>query len=176
MEGEPRQAAEAVTFALQRSYQIAKVCLDTLSASTTDNLRTLVNYVVSEPAQVRVIMTDDALDVPMAKTVENISNELRSANVDVILFSSVERCQDQGRKAVFVVTGHSSEALAILVHQLGEAGFFRHNLVVFNSCRTPLTRELVIDINGRYGAIGTYAFSDKIMAAAVQEYLFELHS
>ena len=90
------------------------------------------------------------------------------------VFTGAEHYTGDSGKAVFVITGHSSVELANLVHQLGEGGFFKGNFVVFNSCNTPLTHQLAVEINGRYGACATYAFSDKIMASDVENYMLEL--
>jgi len=99
---------------------------------------------------------------------------LTQAGLEATVFTGAEQYKGGSGKAVFVITGHSSDELANLVRQLGECGYFRGNFVIFNSCNTPLTHQLAVEINGRYGALGTYGFSDKIMATDVENYMLDL--
>ena len=173
-DGGPLRDADSFTFALQRAYPKAKMLRDPLSAQTALLTEKVATFSVSRPTDLMVIVPDPKLGVPQGKIIANIAADLKAAKVGVSVISGSEKYSGKSGKAVFVITGHSSEELAGFVRQLGDGGFLKNNYVIFNSCETDLTRELLTEINGRYGAIGTYAFEGKIMAASVQEYLLDL--
>ena len=72
---------------------------------------------------------------------------------------------------MIVITGHSDERLGAFVRMLGEANVFKGNLVIFNSCETPLTDRLVREMNTRFGAIGALQHDGKIKPADVEDFL-----
>ncbi len=166
--------ADSFAFALQRAYPKAKLLRDPLSEKTSAQTGKVVNFSVTNPSDILVVVPDPKLNVPQAKTIGNIAADLKSAGVNVTVFAGTEKYSGPSGKAVFVITGHSSEELAEFVRQLGEGGFLKDNYVVFNSCETEMTRQLIAEINGRFGAVGTYAFEGKILAASVQDYLLSL--
>jgi hypothetical protein len=118
-QGEPLRNAEGLAFSLQKSYPEARVCMDPVSQQTGKNIDALSNLKVSA-SDIKVVITGASNPVPQGKTVINIAEELRNAHVEVRAFTGVERYQGESGKAVFVVTGHSSEELATLIRQLGE--------------------------------------------------------
>lgn len=61
-----------------------------------------------------------------------------------------------------VITGHSNQQLAQLVRDLGSKGFLKNNFVVFESCGTALTDDLVAEMLGRYGAKAAYHYANPI--------------
>ena len=77
-------------------------------------------------------------------------------------------------KGVIVITGHSDKALATFVNELGEKGYFRDNFVLFNSCETKLTHQMLTKINSEYGAIASYGHEGVISASKVQQSMVEL--
>ncbi len=173
-DGSPLRDADAFMFALQRAYPQAKLIRDPLSAQTPILTQKIAAFAVSKPSDLLVVVPDPKLDVPQAKTIANIAADLKAAKVQVSVISGHEKYTGKRDRAVFVITGHSSDQLAVFVRQLGDGGFLKNNYVIFNSCETDLTRELLAEINSRYGAIGTYTFEGKIMAASVQDYLLDL--
>jgi hypothetical protein len=54
---------------------------------------------------------------------------------------------------IIVITAHSAPDLQQMIYELGNAGAFKNNVVIFMSCRTEMTRRLT-EVVGGYGAKG----------------------
>jgi hypothetical protein len=124
-----------------------------------------------------VVIPDDSdpgTQIQFQRTIMNIRERLSEANVEIKQFKVGMVYDGKQGRAVFVITGHSSEQLAAFIRQVGEAGFFRDNYVVLNSCGVGPAPQLVNEINSKYGAAGTFSFQGEIRAAAVQNYMLDL--
>jgi len=112
--------------------------------------------------------------IQYVRTITNIREDLAKANVEIKQFKVGMLYDGERGRAVFVITGHSSEQLVTFVRQVGEAGFFRDNYVVLNSCGVGPATALASEINTKYGAVGTFSFQGEIRASAVQNYMLDL--
>jgi len=110
------------------------------------------------------VVADDSFQVKDYRIIQNVKAELASAGIKTIRFTGTEKPEWQGTnsKAMIVITGHIDAQLANFVRELGDKGYFTNNFVVFNSCRAPLTRTLIDEINSKYGAAATFAYDKKI--------------
>jgi len=172
-EGEALANSEAFAFGLQKAYRTESVFRDPLSDRTDGAVARIRQFRIKKGSDIVVVLPSEVRSVPLTTTITNITPELRGAKVNIRTFRNGDTYTGSRGKAVFVLTGHSSEELAEFVRAVGEAGFFRDNYVILNSCATPVTRELVTEINSRYGAIGTYSFSGAIDPALVQDYMLD---
>ncbi len=165
--------ADAFAFSLRKAYPEPKQLRDPLSPKTSELTRKVSEFGVATP-DVLVVLPEDPKAVPQGMTIQNILAELKAANIETVVFKENEHYKGKKGRAVFVITGHSSMEMEDFVRKLGEAGYLKDNYVVFNSCGTELNRGLIAEINGRFGAVGTFGFEGEISGAAVQDYLVEL--
>jgi hypothetical protein len=107
------------------------------------------------------------------KIIQNIEDDLTTNGVHVIEFDPKRpfTWTERSGRAVIVITGHADKALADFVRSLGDANVFRGNVVLDNSCGTPLTRQLIAEITGKFGATTAFGFDGKILAQDVQPFL-----
>ena len=122
----------------------------------------LNHFVVTGPKDLVAVIAPDSFHVNQT-AIHNIEDELRGLGVQVIEYKAgtVGHWNGGGGKGLVVITGHSSEELAHFVDAVGAAGFFRDNYVLFNSCETPLTREMISAINSKHGALATFEMDPK---------------
>jgi hypothetical protein len=182
-EGVPLEALaggerRTVAFALQKSYPEARIFEDPFRADTADKTRQLNGFVLRDAKDLIALLPDPA-DKSLrlsqaAATIRNIEDDLRKANVDVRVFTQGSRYDGGSGKAVFVITAHNDQSLKRYVEAVGEAGYLKENYVIFNSCESPVTSDLIDAINNRYKAAGTFSFEGKIAASSVQDYMVEL--
>jgi hypothetical protein len=165
-------AAKDVTFALQRAYPEMRIHRDPLSAETVARAKRLNGRALGNLGDILVLVADDSFRVPQNATVKNIQDELTAEGLKPDVFAGQKYAGPTGR-AVIVITGHTSAELAKYVRELGEAGYFKDNFVVFNSCESPLTEQLLTEMTSRYGAAAAFAHEKKIGIDEVQQYLLD---
>jgi hypothetical protein len=176
-EGEPRfnREIDALAFALRKAYPEAKIVKDDLTPETPAKAA----RVVTERLQLKnlvIVSADKSFNVIDYNAINNSRAPLVALGIPVVDFAPTDQWMHGQGKGVIVITGHTSRELARYVRTLGEAGVFRGNFVVFNSCEAELTSQLVAEINTRYGAIGTHAYEGKIPAFRVQNLLRSIAS
>jgi hypothetical protein len=175
---DPKDAASSETdaflFVMQRGYPSRRIYRDPLSAETAHRADLLGDFRVGNPEEVVALVADQSFGVPHNHTIKNIVSELRERMVRVETFREGVRWDGRRGKAVLIITGHTSDQLAAFVDAVGVAGFFQENYVVFNSCESPLTKELAARISNRYGAVAIFCHEGTIAADKVQDYLIDL--
>jgi len=167
----------AMAFGLQAAYPKSSIYRDPLSDKTSERAKKLSEFEVAGAKELLVVVPEDSAretQIQFQRTITNIRERLSQANVEIKQFKVGMVYDGKQGRAVFVITGHSSEQLVAFVRQVGEAGFFRDNYVVLNSCGVDPVPQLVNEINSKYGAVGTFSFQGEIRAAAVQNYLLDL--
>jgi hypothetical protein len=174
--GTSRDRSDSFIFSLQKSYPVTRVIRDPFSERTPALVAGVLQFNSGGPSGVFALIAEDSFRVADFKIVQNIKAELTSAGVSVINVSKAQIGPWTGGrgKGLIVITGHSDAALADFVQHLGQNGYFKDNYVIFNSCRTPLTRSLVDRINGSFGASGTFAFDSKIDVARAEDFLADM--
>jgi hypothetical protein len=98
---------------------------------------------------------------------------LQKAGIAPTVFAG-KKYAGTGNRTVIVITGHTSEELAKYVRELGDAGYFRDNYVVFNSCEAALTEQLRTEITTRYGAAAAFSPEGTITVNSVQQAVLDL--
>lgn len=177
-EGRYRSDADRLAFSIQRSYSEARVFKDDFSDSTESRARAVNDFVIDSASAIIVLKAADSLKVDDANIINDIVDELAKSGIAVkeISENSASISTTDGHsRLVIAISGHIDESLAAFVRRAGEAGHFRNNIVVFNSCASELTSQLAHEINTRYGAIATYRYEGKIPAVKVQEILLKLN-
>jgi hypothetical protein len=176
LDGAQLDRSKKLLFALRSAYPDKPIFLDPFSPSTYDQVKRINEFRPDDPKKLLVVIPAEGAGVTDYKIIQNISAELSSNGVEVVRFDAANPKAYKGptNRGVIVITGHSDKALADWVRKLGEAGYFKNNVVVFNSCETPLTNQLIFEITTRFGAIGTYTFDGKILASAVEDFIAEL--
>ena len=168
--------ADTFLFSLQRAYPGRSIYRDPYSERTPFLARQLKTYALPDNKDLFAVVAEDSFEVKDFKIVQNIKDDLVKAGVTIISFTKTQQpswTNGQG-KAVIVITGHIDQNLARFVSALGERGYFEGNYVVFNSCRSPLSRMLVNRISSRYKAAAAFSFDSKIQTASVEDFLIEL--
>jgi hypothetical protein len=176
--GEGLRDADAFAFALQKSYPTASIYRDPFTSMTLEKVRALTKFTVSGPSSVTAIVAGESFrpkpdDFGIVKAIEG---ELKEAGIEVVEFKNNEKLQwtnPKGR-ALVVITAHSNEALQAFVEKLGEAGVFEDNYVLFNTCGTDLSRNLVNEINSRFKAAATFAHAGTILPETLQSSMKDL--
>jgi hypothetical protein len=165
-------------FALQKAYSDRSIYRDPFSERTATLARQLKGFEVSDPKNIFAVVADDSFAVQDYKIIQNVKSDLVKAGVTVIPFTKASQpaWTNGTGKAIIVITGHIDENLYRFITALGERGYFERNYVVFNSCRSSLSRQLVNRITTRFNAAATYSFDAKIQTASVEDFLVELTS
>jgi hypothetical protein len=172
--------AEGDTFAfrIQRAYPELRVYRDPLTDKTDDRAKGLTTRLLAGTDDIVAVVADKSFKrIEDGKVISNLAGEggeFDKAGIKVIKFNGdpADPAWTGGKgKAVIVITGHSNEELAGYVRALGKAGYLDGNYVVFNSCETPLTRELSVEITGEYKAAAVFCYEGKILAKDVKKAL-----
>lgn len=168
-----RDSIDSALFWLQKCYPDILFVRDRMTADTIRKTGILGRREVPTPSDVISIVPPESFGVSDRNIVGNIRQALTEKGIVVedVANTSEWSWRHGGGKAVLVITAHSSQELRRYVQYLGEKGVFRDNVVVLNSCGTPVTRDLAESINADFGAIATLTFQDKISAADVEDFL-----
>ena len=174
-QGAAMRDADEFAFALQRSYPEIPIYRDPLSNKTNELVKHLNDFSVTGPRDVVAVVADDSFR-PKPKDynlIQDLKGELTSAGVRVVSYKPGAQLASASYagKGLIVITGHSSAELAGFVHALGAQGAFKNSYVLFNSCETPLSRQLIAEINTRYGAAATFAHEGKIQVNDLDPFL-----
>jgi len=167
-----RQASDDMAFALSKAYPEAQIVRDPFSDKTKEQVKKLRELGVSGSAKTIAVVAEDSFGVKDYKLVQNLEEELRAKNIDVVPVSkaSVQWTQ-AGGKLVLVITGHIDTKLAGFVRALGKAGVFQDNYVVFNSCRAKLSRQLATEMTTEYNANAVFVYDSLITPEALEPIL-----
>lgn len=170
-----KRTAEDSAFRLQRSNPDFLICqsLMTRPAETRQRVQDLSTFVLHDPGDIIVVKPGPTFAVVDYKMV-NIEGILRQSGVRVLTFDEATKWPFGSSKVVFVLTGHTSRAFANYVQALGDAGVFRDNIVVLNTCDSDTTRNLLDLINDRYQAVATFCYEGNIPSVRVQDLLVDL--
>jgi len=174
--GQPLKDGDAFVFALQKAYPERPFIRDPMSSRTKDRVVSLNGFSTTNPNVVAIVADGSFVRVTDYRIIQNVKAQLISLGVRVETYNPERASQlNIGKgKAVIVITGHSDAELTKLVRSLGAAGVFDGNYVVFNSCKTMLTRELVTEINTRFGGIATFTHDKVIDATEVEQSVKDL--
>ena len=137
-------------------------------------VKQLNSFMVAGPNQITAIVAEDTFRFRPKdfRVVMDLEEQLRKAHISVVRYHDGTQITPIGsNRGLIVITGHSDQQLAGFVHALGASGAFRDNYVLFNSCETELTRQLVTEINTRYGAIATMAHQGTVRVDSVDSFI-----
>jgi hypothetical protein len=165
-------ATDTILFALQRLYPERLIARDPPADETNARVRKLADEVLKAGSDITAVIADKSFNVQDRKIIQNLEANLAEAKVNILRFGNA---RDLHRKAspevssIIVITGHQDAQLAKFVHELGRSGVLRDKLVLFNSCQTPLSKELVMAMTGRYGASAVLSYEGKILPSQVRD-------
>jgi len=166
--------AEDFCFAVQRAYPDTRVYRDPFSSKTETAVRSLSGFTVQSLDDVVTLVGTEAWSVTDWKTIQNIREELAEEGMRRIRDVHADRLAlwDGGSgKTVVTITGHIDEHLVRFLRALGQAGYFRGNYLVLNTCNSEPTRELVSAINTEYGAVGTFTHEGIVSATQIEDFM-----
>jgi hypothetical protein len=178
-QGPALREADNFAFKLQRAYPEVPIYRDPLSPKTDGLVKQLNDFVAKTPSDVVAIVADESFkNRPKDyNVIQDLEQQLSAAHIKVVRYRPGVQMASVGKgKGLIVITGHSSEELAEFVRTLGSQGVFEGNFVVFNSCETALSRQLITEINTRYNAIATFAHEGKIMVNDLDGFLGDFSS
>lgn len=170
--GTLQRDVDSLVFALQKSYPKRRIYRDDFSPQTATRVASLNHFTTAGPQDVVAVVAEDTFGTEDGKVIQNAANKLADAGVTIetIPKSTNIQWKHAKGKALIVITGHADKALVEFVSALGRAGTFEGNYVVFNSCRTVLSRQLITEINTRYGAVATFAHDKIVDAAEIEDF------
>lgn len=167
--------AEDVAFAIQRAYPSVQVFRDDFNPQFTPRrVRSIEDFRVAGTSHLVAVIAEDSFRVDDKRLIQNIQATLKAQGVSVKLWKSGQQWDGGSGRAVIVITGHIDEQLAIFVRELGRAGVFKGNYVVFGSCYGELSSRLIREINNDFQAVGTFRFEGKISPYALQDVVTDL--
>jgi hypothetical protein len=167
--------AEDVGFAIQHAYPSVQVFRDDFNPRVTpERVRSIEDFRVGDTSRIVAVVAEDSFRVDDKRLIQNIQATLSARGVAVKLWKSGQTWDGGSGKGVIVVTGHIDNQLADFVRQLGSAGVFKGNYVVFGSCYGDLSSALIREINTEFQAVGTFRFEGKISPYALQDFVTDL--
>jgi len=167
--------ADELAFSLQKSYPDRKIFRDPFSAQTSALVSSLASFTVPGPQHLVTVIADDSFEVTDWKIIQNIEPDLAKLGYGNVLHVSkgnVRPWTGGAGKGVIVITGHIDAKLAEFVRTLGQAGYFKGNYVLLNTCNDVPTRALVASISADHGALGTFCYDSKIKAGDVEGFVY----
>jgi hypothetical protein len=167
--------AEDVAFSIQRAYPSAQVFRDDFNPrATPERVHSIEDFRVTDTSRLIAVVAEDSFRVDDKRLIQNVEATLKARGVTVKLWRSGQVWDAGTGKAVIVITGHIDEQLAAFVKELGSAGVFKGNYVVFGSCYGDLSSALIREINTEFQAVGTFRFEGKISPYALQDVVTDL--
>ena len=167
--------AEDIAFAIQHAYPSVQVFRDDFNPKVTpERVRSIEGFRIANASGIIAVVAEDSFRVDDKKLIQNIKTTLNARGVAVKLWKSGQTWDGGSGKGVIVITGHIDEQLAHFVRELGAAGVFKGNYVVFGSCYSELSSALSREINTKFQAIGTFRFEGKISPYALQDFVSDL--
>jgi hypothetical protein len=183
--------ADAVVQQALDAHPSARLVRDPMDAETHHRIESVTQFDKGRALQVRAIIPDKQHGVVDGKLLQNIRDDLVEHGVKVdtspavavdtpkpavavdtspaVVVETPPTVRLQAAKteapaplqAVIVISGHSSHELANFVDSIGPVAI-RDAIVIFESCGTRLTRELVRKMIRAHGAAAVFAFSGTI--------------
>jgi len=163
--------AEEFGFAVQSAYPNAAVIRDDYTSETAARATALQAIGQKQPSEIVAVVDEGSFHVQDMNVLPDIEDGLKAKGWSVVNYKPGTPWQQGRGKAVMVITGHIDEGLAKFVRALGEAGYFRDNFVVLNTCYTTASTELVAEINQKFGARACLRHEGKIAPYRVGELL-----
>ena len=122
-----------------------------------------------------MVVGSEEMRVGHNRTVINIGQALAEVDPKFApkVFDGTSPYEGPTGRIVIVITGHVNERLAAFVRKLGELGYLKGNFVVFNSCEQELTKELIVEMSERFGAVAVFSHQGKILGDELRPYLLE---
>lgn len=170
--------ADSLCFGLQYAYPEVTFFRDPFSENTSGRSKSVMSFQPTPGSVVAVVADSSFKRIDDGSVIANLKQHLAENGVPVLSVSktSIPKWGGASGKGVIVITGHSSDELREFIQNLGEAGYFRDNYVLFNSCETVANKAILRDITGKYGAIGVAGAQGVITASQVEEFLADLAS
>lgn len=168
---------EQFLYAFQKAYPLPSIFRDPFSEKTVQNAQSLRGIKIGDKNEIVTLIAGDSFRTTDWNINGNLLPELAQRgyrNYKVFHEAGVEAWSGPGGKLVLVITGHINENLVSFLKRLGDAGYFKDNFVLLNTCYETMTRGLLETIIRSYGAIGAFSYESKIRPSDVEAFLFEL--
>jgi hypothetical protein len=165
---------QSFAFELQRLETDARVYRDPLSAQTMSNVRELSHRLLGKGSDYIAYIDDGSFKITDYNIVQDIHKLLTKAGVQVISGVPKSVHKSAAPKNVIVISAHSDEELRKFVFALGEAGAFRDNYVILNSCETEISQDIADHLTSAYGARAAFVHQGMIPASRVQDLIADL--
>jgi|SRR5579862_3483563 len=157
--GQFQQASDDFAFRLAAAHRDLPILRDYFTEETVPRSREMLNRPFGEASRYVVLTATKDTQVRNWGLVANIrKSHIDRFNIPVVTYdgkNAAELGLRLGGKDlnIIVITAHSAPELQQMIYELGNAGAFKDNVVVFVSCRTEITRRLT-EVVGGYGAKG----------------------
>jgi len=153
--GRYQKTADSFAFKLAAAYPERSIFRDYFTSSTVQRSQGMLTRPLGAPKDFVILRAKGDTGVTDYGVVADLEAKYIAPNaIPQVTYDGTNAqaisSQIGGRNLnVIVLTAHSSEALRKMVYDLGNAGAFRDNVVIFLSCRTEVTRHLTEFIGGK---------------------------
>jgi hypothetical protein len=163
--------AEEFGFALQTAYPRTTVIRDDYNSETAARAAALASVGRKPASELVAVIDEGSFKVNDRNVLNDMEDTLRDKGWSIINYKPGTPWTNGTGKAVIVITGHIDENLGKFVRALGNAGYFRDNYVLLNTCYTTASTQLVAEINQQFGARACLRHEAKIAPYRVGELL-----
>lgn len=149
-----------------------------MTPDTAERAAFVTAFEVSSGNDFVLVTAPDSFNVQDGKIVQNIKDELAVAGIRAVEFgqSGLPAFAGNRGKGVIVITGHASKELSAFIAELGDAGYFRKNLVILNTCQSEVSRDVANSVTSKYGAKGVLSYEGRLPIDLMEDLLVDLSS
>jgi hypothetical protein len=146
-----------------------RVLMDDLSTTTRQRAAAIRSAKLQD--SIVALVADGSFNVSDAKVIQNLEEELVAGGIRVVHVDGKGAIAQSTDTVAVVITGHSDEELHGFVNHAISENALSGKMVIFNSCRTPLSEGLIREMIHRGGATGVYRFDGTIQASQVRRFM-----
>jgi hypothetical protein len=172
--GEFQKAADDFAFKLAGSYRDLPIFRDYFTLDTIPRSSVLISRQFGSPKNYAVLTSSKDRKIKDWGIIANLQKSyIDRYGIPVYTYNGInadELSQQLGNKDknIILVTAHASPELQKMIYELGKAGVFKNNIVIFMSCRQQVTRDLS-EFMGGQGATAVVV-TDRVVQRADADY------
>jgi hypothetical protein len=177
--GKYQAAADDFAFKLAAAHRDLPIFRDYFTPQTIPRSEALQNRVFGQPSGYVVLTPSKDTKIKDWNIVNDVRPIIDPLNIPVLTYDGANASQLGERLGgkdlnIILVTAHSAPELQAMIYDLGSAGAFKDNIVIFMSCSTEVTRHLTEYMGGQgaRGVVVTDSIVERNSAASTLASLF----